>query len=264
MVHQILINEKYLGNNVYNRVSFKLKKKRVHNPPEMWIRADDVFEPIIDRESFYVARGIILERNRTFSDDEMLDSLKALLGKHAQISGLLIDETEGMPSSAAYRNRFGSLVRAYRLVGYTPERDYEYIQINRQLRKLHPETVNQIIEQLRGLGATVVQDDVTDLLLINGEYTTSLVLSRCRRTPGGSLRWVVRLEEGLNPDITIVARMDQPNEQPTDFYLLPRIDMASPRLLLTEFNGAYLDTYRFDTLDYFLEMARRVKLKVVL
>jgi DNA invertase Pin-like site-specific DNA recombinase len=49
-VHQILINEKYIGNNVWNRASFKLKRKRVHNSPDMWIRADGVFEPIVDRQ----------------------------------------------------------------------------------------------------------------------------------------------------------------------------------------------------------------------
>ena len=48
-VHQVLINEKYIGNNVWNRISFKLKKKRVRNSPDMWIRADGVFEPIVDR-----------------------------------------------------------------------------------------------------------------------------------------------------------------------------------------------------------------------
>jgi DNA invertase Pin-like site-specific DNA recombinase len=32
-VHQVLTNEKYIGNNVYNRASFKLKTKRVVNPP---------------------------------------------------------------------------------------------------------------------------------------------------------------------------------------------------------------------------------------
>ncbi len=31
-VHQVLTNEKYIGNNVYNKVSFKLKHKRVVNP----------------------------------------------------------------------------------------------------------------------------------------------------------------------------------------------------------------------------------------
>jgi DNA invertase Pin-like site-specific DNA recombinase len=32
-VHQILTNEKYIGNNVYHRTSCKLKKKHVVNPP---------------------------------------------------------------------------------------------------------------------------------------------------------------------------------------------------------------------------------------
>lgn len=43
-VHQVLINEKYIGNNVWNRISYKLKKKRVRNDPDMWIRADGVFD----------------------------------------------------------------------------------------------------------------------------------------------------------------------------------------------------------------------------
>src|SRR5436309_119623 len=39
-VHQVLTNEKYIGNNVYHRTSFKLKLKHVVNSPERWIRAD--------------------------------------------------------------------------------------------------------------------------------------------------------------------------------------------------------------------------------
>ena len=62
-VHQVLINEKYIGNNVWNRGSFKLKKKRVRNSPDMWIRADGVFEPIVDRSLFEAAQAIIRERS---------------------------------------------------------------------------------------------------------------------------------------------------------------------------------------------------------
>lgn len=262
LVHQILINEKYIGNNLYNRVSFKLKKKRVRNPQSMWVRAEGAFEPIVEPEAFYVARGIIQERNRRFSEEEMLTSLKALAQRHTLLSGLLIDETDGMPSSSAYRNRFGSLIRAYHLIGYTPDRDYEYIQINRQLRRLHPDLVDRIIRQLETLGATVVRDERTDLLFINGEYTASLVLARCKPTPSGSLRWLIRLDQGLAPDITIAARMGVSNEAPDDFYLLPHIDITLPRLLLAESNGSTLDTYRFDTLDYFLQLAVRVKITV--
>src|SRR3984893_1864121 len=80
-VHQVLTNEKYIGNNVYNRISFKLKKKRVINPPDMWIRGDSAFTPIVDPTLFDAVREIIHERNRRFSDQQMLERLAALL-KH--------------------------------------------------------------------------------------------------------------------------------------------------------------------------------------
>jgi hypothetical protein len=66
VVHGILTNEKYIGNNVFNRRSFKLKKRRVINAPDMWVRADGVFEAIIEARYFYTAQGIIRERSRKF------------------------------------------------------------------------------------------------------------------------------------------------------------------------------------------------------
>ena len=75
-VHQVLTNEKYVGHNVYNRMSFKLKKKRVRNVPDSWIRSDDAFEAIVDQAIFDVARQIISERSRRFTDAEMLEGLK--------------------------------------------------------------------------------------------------------------------------------------------------------------------------------------------
>jgi len=67
-VHEVLTNEKYLGNNVYHRTSCKLKQKHVENPPEKWIRADNAFVGIIDSTLFLAAQGIILTRSRKWSD----------------------------------------------------------------------------------------------------------------------------------------------------------------------------------------------------
>jgi len=53
-VHEVLTNEKYIGSNVYNRISFKLKKLRVVNTPDMWIRKDNAFAPIVARDAFYI------------------------------------------------------------------------------------------------------------------------------------------------------------------------------------------------------------------
>jgi hypothetical protein len=190
----------------------------------------------------------------------MLDRLKYLFQKHGKLSGMLIDETEGMPSSAVYRTRFHGLVRAYRLVGYTPDRDYQYIRINRFLRKYHKRIIDDVINQIKDLGGMVVRDDKTDLLLINNEFTTSIVVARCWQTPAGSLRWLIRLDTGLVPDITVALRMDAANQTPIDYYLLPIIDMELGRFRLAEDNGANIDTYRFENLEFFFCMAEHVKI----
>lgn len=96
-VHQVLTNEKYIGNNVYNRTSFKLKKKRVDNPPEMWVRAEGAFAPLVSPEVFFTARGILQERARRLSDEAMLELLKRLGQQHPALSGHLIDAAEGIP-----------------------------------------------------------------------------------------------------------------------------------------------------------------------
>ena len=80
----------------------------------------------------------------------------ACLSKHGRICGMLIDEAEGLPSSAAFSHRFGSLVSAYRLIGYDPGIDYSFIEINRRLRKQHPEIVASVIQQIEALGAVGV------------------------------------------------------------------------------------------------------------
>ena len=68
----------------------------------------------------------------------MLEKLRGVLNKHGRICGILIDEAEDLPSSTAFSHRFGSLVSAYRLIGYDPGIDYSFIEINRRLRKRAP------------------------------------------------------------------------------------------------------------------------------
>jgi hypothetical protein len=66
----------------------------------------------------------------------------------------------------------------------------------------------------------------------------------------------LRFDTGLQPDITIAVRMDAANKAPLDYYLLPRIDIASERLKLAEENGLALDGYRFESLDPFYDYLR--------
>jgi hypothetical protein len=173
---------------------------------------------------------------------------------------LVIDELERAPSSSAYSSRFGSLLRAYELVGFTPDRDYQYIEINRTLRRMFPHIVADTIAGIVNVGGQVRKDPITDLLTINDEFTTSIVIIRCRETAAGSLRWHLRFDMGLRTDITIALRMNRSNKAPLDYYLLPRIDMTGDRLRLAEYNGISLDAYRFESLEALFDLAARAKL----
>ncbi|MFC6647275.1 recombinase family protein [Granulicella cerasi] len=257
-VHQILTNPKYVGSNVYNRRSFKLKRKRVRNPPEMWVMKPDAFEPIVSNEVFQRALAIIEERHRQYSDDDMLARLRDLLSRVGRLSGFIIDEADDMPSSSAYAHRFGSLPRAYALIGWSPGRDYSYLEINRKIRAQHTPLVHEIVEQLRASQADVVQDVRTDLLTINSEYTASLILARCQKTQTGRERWIVRFDAALNPDITIAARLQPGNDGVLDYYLLPKIAGFGTFVRFAEHNPLCLEVFRFENLSYLTAIARRV------
>jgi DNA invertase Pin-like site-specific DNA recombinase len=262
-VHQVLTNEKYVGDNVYNRTSFKLKKRRVRNPPDMWIRSNGAFTPIVQPTLFEAVRRIVQDRARRFSNEELLDRLATLLKATGWLSGLIIDERDDMPSSSVYRTRFGSLIKAYELVGFSPGRDFDYIEINRLLRRLHSDVVQETVRTIGTSGGSAHIDPDTDLMVVNDEFTTSIVIARCSMSATGLRRWKLRLDTSLRPDITLGIRMDEDNRLPLDYYLLPRIDVPCAALRLAETNGFWLDAYRFDALEAFFDLAARTRLKGV-
>ena len=74
----------------------------------------------------------------------MLSIFQAVLEEEGSLSRLIIDERDGMPSPSSYRHRFGGLLRAYSLIGYAPDHDYEHIEINRHIRDSFPGLLNEI------------------------------------------------------------------------------------------------------------------------
>ena len=260
-VHEVLTNEKYIGNNVYNRRSFKLKKKRVANTPEIWIKKVGAFEPVVPPDIFYTAQGIIRARSYRYSNDELIERLRNLYQKRGFLSGLIINETDDMPSTSIYAHRFGSLIRAYQIVGFTPDRDYQYLETNKFLRRFHPEIIHETESQMIALGGTVQRDPATDLLWINSEFSISLVLARCQTSETGRRSWKVRFDTSLAPDITVAVRLNQTNEGALDYYLLPRLDFGQEQISLADHNSIEFESYRFNSLDYLYGMAERTRLR---
>ena len=258
-VKTVLTGEKYIGNNVYNRQSFKLKKQHVENPPDMWIRKEGAFEGIVPLEVFMTAQEIVTARSVRLSDEELLEHLKRLYADAGELSGVLIDQATDMPSASTYSSRFGSLARAYALIGHHSNLDQDRIKINRRLRSLHPEIIKRTETAITEAGGKVQCDAKSGLLRLNDELAISLVLARCEALPDGRHRWRIRFDPArFEPDVTLAVRLDHTNEAELDYFLLPGLDLPRREIRMCNRNSTHFEAFRFERLDFFYAMFARV------
>jgi len=261
-VRQVLSNEKYIGNNVYNRRSFKLKKHHVKNPPTLWIRKDSAFEGIVPLQTFLAAQEVLAERSRRLTEEELLAHLKRLYADCGTLSGFIIDQAPNLPNASTYIQRFGSLSRAYALVGFQSSHDQEFLEVNRRLRQLHPEIMTRTENMIADLGGSVQRDRKTDLLTLNDELVISLVLARCQTSQSGQQRWRIRFDPArFKPDLTVAIRLDAANACELDYYLLPRLDLPAQEIRVHNRNSTDFECFRFDDLTFFYGMSERERLQ---
>jgi hypothetical protein len=166
-VRRVLSNERYIGNNVWNRTSGKLRTRRTNNQPDQWVRADGAFEAVVSSSLFDAARVRLRHGNRP-TLEEKLEPLRRLLGQHGYLSAKLIDRTPGVPGTGAYHRWFGGLYPAYELVGYTsPRRQSKPQRIARSTtRSLSDERMLESLRQLlmtRGLLNGDIIDESKDV-----------------------------------------------------------------------------------------------------
>jgi len=261
-IRDLLHNEKYIGNLVYARRTRKLGSRNVGNPPEKGIRIERAFAGIISRELFFQAQELFEDGRLKykFTKEELLETLRALLKARGFLSRELINEARQAPAANTYNERFGSLLVAYRLIGYQPRKDYRHLAIKARLREINQKLMGGIVRQMVRLGATAVWNACQHTLVVNNELRLWVIFVRHNATNFGTSCWLIRRRARIKPDLTMVVRMDRHNECIQDYYLLPRLENPGERFTLARHNGIYLDAYRFQTLDYLVGLAARVRL----
>lgn len=107
---------------------------------------------------------------RRMSDEQLLGSLEGLYRKHGYLTRNVIDAAEGVPSAGTYARRFGSLERAYELIGlpwgfpnrpprkprlpYVRRSNKELLDILKKLLRKHGRLSRQIIDDEPGAPPT--------------------------------------------------------------------------------------------------------------
>lgn len=234
MVRNILSNENYIGSSVYNRRSFRLKQVMKKNPPELWIRVTDLFEPIVDKSIFVKAQQLLKEHYVRLSDEQLLTKLRTTLRQNGRLSAAVLQGTEGIPSAALYAYRFGSLREAFRRVGYVnSERDFDYVDSRQRLAATLLEQSSAIANRIRGLGTAAVFDAKTNVMIVENRLAISFRWARYYLAPRHAPAWLVHRRMVEPAKLILALRLDEKNEEVKDYFLLPIHEMGRDRLCLT-------------------------------
>jgi hypothetical protein len=135
----MLDNPKYAGCSCWGRTSQRLSEGTKRLPRETWVLQRGAFPAIVDWNTFQRVQAI-LHNPCKYTDDEMLNALLRLWKEKGRLSEDIINRAADVPSASQYGRRFGSMRRAYQLIGYeqvvqlsTPEQRANSIKLRNDL-----------------------------------------------------------------------------------------------------------------------------------
>lgn len=250
----LLSNEKYMGNAVYNRTSKKLNCNWRRNPGHEWIRGVGAYEAIVSQERFDQARKRLADIARVRTENDLLDLLTALWCRHGHLSTALVEAAPHVPGAVAYARRFGSIAKAFRLIGF---RNRENIGTNADLRKA---IIKDVVEQVTKRGGYVETSPWNKQLIINGEMKVNILISRLKST--GPKIWQFGYVSQSKPDILIGARIAERTGPIVDYFILPFMLLPHGSWVTASVSsGLRLERFRSETLEPFYNLCSRVPLK---
>ena len=249
-IEKVLTNESYIGNIVFNRRSYKLKKETIKNPPEMWIRHNNALAPIISPKIFAKAQEIIAERRKELTDNEALERLANLRARKGHLSNKLISEAQDVPSSTTLSRRFGSLTAAYTRVGFRAAERYHWIETEARMRTLIEAAIAEMVTQLARDGIHASFEPQEKLLRLHAkDVTVTIGSARCLCEGTAGKRWRVKTDRNATTHLTLIFRMNETNTSLQDYYLLPTFEIARTRVKRFRMTTRVFSNSRLETLD---------------
>lgn len=223
MIPTILANENYIGKTIYNRTSRRLGQKLVKNPDHAWVRGAAEIDPIVDPGMFARAQKLLAERRVEIPEDEMLLRLRLALRRRGKLNSHIINETLGLNHVSSYVKHFGSLRKAYALIGYVSPRDCDWIETREFWAFEQARHVTELAQVLRTdleLQADLVPDGIA--LRVGGELLVSFLVARrlAHRGEDHAAQWKAYRRQ-ISSGLLAVMRLDAANRKIEDYVLLP-------------------------------------------
>jgi len=260
-IRKILFSEKYSGSLVWRRYTQKLKSRCIPLPRSEWVVARDVIAPVVDRKMFEAARTRWSNKTKQFSDAQYLDSLRELLKGSRRLNARVINASPITPSSSSYIKRFGSLERAYQLVGYVRTDTFVLRrQANRKVTKSYRSLYRRLRRSFPDIKATRARVDARPkTLCFSTGLRVAVAICHPDSTVGGDKRW--RFESryaqrsGL---VTLMCFSKLVGDEFQYFVVLPRASHVPVVSLLKEYDDRLSSGIRLNRLRDFRRIAHRL------
>ena len=221
----ILTHPKYAGVHVFGRTSSRLYTSTVNISKSEWIVTPDAFTPLVDRNTFEKAQQVLRDRTVERSNEELLQALKGLLAQEGRLSLNLINACPAVPSASTLRGRFGSLRRAYSLIGYRPSERFGPLDLRQRTRGLRDELISRICEMFpEDVSTSRLGGRWRMNLRLREGVAVSVLVCRTVRVWKGAVRWLIYPVAHERQNMTLLAQMDDGNKSFRAFYLLPNMD----------------------------------------
>ena len=252
-VRDVLTNEKYIGNIIYNRASFKLRKYHVENPASMWIQRIGAFPPLIPVALFRKAQQERKHRLAPIPKEELLAMLRKLHEKHGKVTTLLIDQDNTLPGAQMFAYYFGTMLEAYALAGLRPINEHRFVATRKIVRTVRADTHERIVGLIAKTGVSQVNGSSRNTLLLDDRCVLKITIARCLYEKQASPRWRIRLDEESRCDFVLAVLLDLENTRASTFYLFPKADFLKVQITLTEANMRTMEQYRYPSLNAIFE-----------
>ena len=217
-IHRILTNNAYAGWNTYGKTTQKLGQISRAVKPEHWITKPGAFVPIVGQELFDQVQKQLRKRGKhpPKSDADLIRRMKKILERHGVLTHRLVGQR--------YYTRFGSLVKAYELVGYRPRPKVltrnETERKMRQLReKLYAKLKNLFSDRVRFL--CFPGQKVGPIVEIDGCCRLGVHLCRTVYKRSRELGWLLPLRQCDRHLPALVCTVDSSHSKLLKFYVLP-------------------------------------------
>jgi DNA invertase Pin-like site-specific DNA recombinase len=237
----ILRNQKYIGWAVWGRTKCRLGSKQVPVPRDRWTVNPEAFEAVVDHHTYERAQHAIANRTCNKTQDELLDALRRILRKHGRISQHLINSSHMVPSSSTYAHRFGSVRKAYALIGYEEFKNHEgMLKMRRTHRRVQLALMSRIERALQDEGSFVRGTGCRRVLRLNNGVRISMLICECINIGNGAFRWRVPVNRFERHLPSLICRCTKSNRSIKDIYLVQCVETTNTHSLSIKENDPWL------------------------